>query len=180
MVSNLTSFPVEKNKSHPFYYSNIFDRCEKVLSPYLEFRNIKKTHFNGYIDVFNSDTGFFWYVPIMTPVVGNVYRFLYKKGRRRRFFLRYFWLPWKIGYKKWSSHANKFNFETRLPEKRICPESDNGKLREGGLAVWVVFAIVEFSATRIEFQLKQMRTLPPSARGGWTPLSARYSQFVRI
>ena len=54
-------------------FKNFFERCEKNLSPYLKFRNIKKDVTQWMLDVFQADSGFFWCVPIITPVVGNVY-----------------------------------------------------------------------------------------------------------
>lgn len=54
-------------------FKNFFERCEKKVSPYLKFRNIKKDVTQWILDVFQADSGFFWCVPIITPVAGNVY-----------------------------------------------------------------------------------------------------------
>ena len=54
-------------------FKNFFERCEKNLSPYLKFRNIKKDVTQWILDVFQAESGFFWCVPIITPVAGNVY-----------------------------------------------------------------------------------------------------------
>lgn len=50
-----------------------FDRCEKLLLPYLKYRNIKKDVKQWILEVFQGDSGFFWCVKITIPVIGNIY-----------------------------------------------------------------------------------------------------------
>ena len=50
-----------------------FDRCEKILLPYLKYRNIKKDVKQWILEVFQGNSGFFWCVRITVPVAGNVY-----------------------------------------------------------------------------------------------------------
>ena len=51
-----------------------FDRCEKNLLPYLKYRNIKKDVRQWVTEMFIGDTGFFWGVQVLQPVVGNIYK----------------------------------------------------------------------------------------------------------
>ena len=51
-----------------------FDRCEKNLLPCLKYRNIKKDVRQWVTEMFIGDTGFFWGVQVLQPVVSNIYK----------------------------------------------------------------------------------------------------------
>ena len=113
--SSSKPFPTGKiRETSILLFKDFFKRCEKNLSPYLKFRNIKKDVTQWILDVFQANSGFFWYVPITVPIVDNIYHVSIQKQKK--------------GDDGWHSFFNLFDCRGKLDTKNEVPSQIDIKI----------------------------------------------------